>query len=326
MHDIDSTRLEASPEHNELEARQEFESYESSSGQEETFEVPMTESEEEALAAELLGVSNEAELEQFLGGLFRKVKSHLGGAAKFLAQNSGPLAAALKGIAAKALPFLGGALGTAIPIPGLGTAIGAAAGNAASKLLQSEMENMEVEEQEFEMARRYVRLASHAMRRAGRIPPRGNPSAVANFVLRNTFRRFRGRHGFRRPNYYRYRHNAPCPPCPLPEPCPACPTCAQPLPGPDAPSTDTTPPPTPTPPSGTTGEFEFEDANEFEVNDEFENSGEFEANHEFENSDEFENDSQGEGENYENDNEAYSAAAPRRGRWVRRGRRIILYL
>src|SRR5687768_13200453 len=128
MHDIDSTRLEASPDSHEQESHEEFESYESSNAQEESFEVPMTESEEEALAAELLGVSSEEELEQFLGGLFRKVRRHLGGAGKFLAQNSGPLAGALKGIAAKALPFLGGALGTAIPIPGLGTAIGAAAG------------------------------------------------------------------------------------------------------------------------------------------------------------------------------------------------------
>ena len=140
----------------------------------------MTEAEEEALAAELLGVSSELEMDQFLGGLFRKIKRSLGGAAKFLSQNAGPLAGALKGIAAKALPFLTGALGTAIPIPGVGTALGAALDQAASKLLQSELENMEFEEQEFEMSRRFVRLASQAIRQAGRIPPRGNPVLAAN--------------------------------------------------------------------------------------------------------------------------------------------------
>ena len=170
MHDIDSTRLETSPDYNE------YLEYQELNGQgEDSFEMPMTEADEEALAAELLGVSNELEMDQFLGGLFRKIKRGLGGAAKFLAQNAGPLSGALKGIAAKALPFLGGALGTAIPIPGVGTALGSALGNAASNMLQSELEQMEFEDQEFELSKRFVRLASQAMRQASRIPPRGNP-------------------------------------------------------------------------------------------------------------------------------------------------------
>jgi hypothetical protein len=315
MHDIDSTRLEAFPGY-EREDQQESESYNGEG--EEAFEMPMTEAEEEALAAELLGVSSEADLEQFLGGLFRKVKRSLGGAARFLAKNAGPLAGALKGIAGKALPFLGGALGTAIPIPGVGTALGAALGNAASGLLQSETENMEAEEQQFEMAKRYVRLASQAIRNAGRIPPR-NPSAAANLALRNAFQRFRGSGGYwQQPTYIRYRK---CPPCPPPEPCPACPTCSQPLPAADAPSADsasTQPgvnaPQTPS----TTAEAEFGDAGEFQY------AGESEANDEFANT-QFENADESEGENYETDNEAPSLGAPRSGQWVRRGRKIVLY-
>src|SRR5215813_13645823 len=103
MHDIDTTRLEASPSY-EQEDQHESESYNEEG--EQTFEMPITEAEEEALAAESLGVSSEADLEQFLGGLFRKLKKSLGGAAKFLAQNAAPLAGALKGIASKALPFV----------------------------------------------------------------------------------------------------------------------------------------------------------------------------------------------------------------------------
>jgi hypothetical protein len=62
MHDIDSTRLETSPDYNE------YLEYQELNGQgEDSFEMPMTEAEEEALAAELLGVSNELEMDQFLG-------------------------------------------------------------------------------------------------------------------------------------------------------------------------------------------------------------------------------------------------------------------
>jgi hypothetical protein len=317
MHDIDSTRLEASPDNQEYQEYQEFESH---NGQgEDSFEMPMTEAEEESLAAELLGVSSELEMDQFLGGLFRKLKRGLGGAAKFLSQNAGPLAGALKGIAAKALPFLGGALGTAIPIPGVGTAIGSKLGSVASNLLQSELENLEFEDQEFEMSRRFVQLASQAIRQAGRIPPRANPRAAAYFALRNALQRMRGAGGFRlQPIYHR------CPPCPPAEPCPACPTCAQALPASDsstqaitgatnggaAPGGDAGAGP------NASGEFEFEDGKEFE----FENTGEFEYAGQGERG--------GEGENYETDNEFLAASGGgggRSGRWVRRGRKIILY-
>jgi hypothetical protein len=314
MHDIDSTRLETSPDYNE------YLEYQELNGQgEDSFEMPMTEAEEEALAAELLGVSSELEMDQFLGGLFRKIKRGLGGAAKFLAQNAGPLSGALKGIAAKALPFLGGALGTAIPIPGIGTALGSALGNAASKMLQSELEQMEFEDQEFEMARRYVQLASQAMRQASRIPPRGNPYRAANFALRNALRRLR-RAGQLRPRpvyggYAPYASYAPPEPCP---PCPVCPTCAQALPAADTsqqplPTTDTSPQAGAAggtaasgagggePPSG---EFEFEDTGEFE----------------------FAGNGQREGEYYETDNEFFAAPGNgRSGRWVRRGRKVVLY-
>src|SRR6185295_13114402 len=117
MHDIDSTRLEAMPQYEEGESET-FELRESQESEgESSYEMPMSESEEEALAAELLGVASEQEMEQFLGGLFRTLKKRFGDAAQYLSQNAGPLATALKGIAAKSLPFLTGALGTAIPIP-----------------------------------------------------------------------------------------------------------------------------------------------------------------------------------------------------------------
>jgi hypothetical protein len=330
MHDINSTRLETSQGYNTYGEYQESEAYEGEAG----FEMPITETEEEALAAELLSVSSEEEMDQFLGGLFRKIKRGLSGAARFLNQNAGPLAGALKGLAGKALPFVGGALGTAIPIPGVGTALGSALGQAASNFLQSETESLEFDEQETEMARRYVRLASQAIRQASRIPPRGNPYRAANFALRTALRRLRaaGGGGFRpRPMYVGYGPYSPYPvsePCP---PCPVCPTCAQVLPTPDTsqqpqqplPTTDTSPqvgagggaatsaaaggePPS--------SEFAFEDTGEFGGVGEGEEEGEA--------------DGEGESEYYETDNEFLAApgtGAGRSGRWVRRGRKIILH-
>ena len=151
MHDIDTTRLEYEAASDAFEF--EFE------GTPE-FEAPLSEVEEMELAAELLTVSGEAELDQFLGGLFKKVAKGIGKIAK-------PLGGVLKGIAKKALPVVGGAVGSFIPIPGVGTAVGTALGTAASKVLEAELEGLSLEDQEFEVARRFVRLASTAARTRG---------------------------------------------------------------------------------------------------------------------------------------------------------------
>ena len=119
---------------------------------------PFSEAEEIALAAELLSVSNEAELEQFLGSLWsgiKKVGSAVGQAAK-------PFAGVLRAAAKTALPFVGGALGSFIPIPGVGTAVGSALGTALSQALELEFGELELEDREFEMARRFVRIAGTA--------------------------------------------------------------------------------------------------------------------------------------------------------------------
>ena len=117
-----------------------------------------SEAEEIALAAELLSVSSEAELEQFLGGLWKKVKKVAG----TVGQIAKPFSGILKAVAKKALPFVGGALGSLIPIPGVGTALGTALGKAVSSALEMEFEGMELEDREFEMARRFVRIAGSA--------------------------------------------------------------------------------------------------------------------------------------------------------------------
>lgn len=116
---------------------------------------PFSEAEETELAMELLSVSSEAELDQFLGKMFKGVWKGIKKVAK-------PLGGVLKAVAKKALPFVGGALGSFIPIPGVGTALGSALGGALSKALEVEFEGMEYEQQELEMARRFVRIAGSA--------------------------------------------------------------------------------------------------------------------------------------------------------------------
>ena len=114
---------------------------------------PLNEVEEMELAAELLSVSSEEELDQFLGKFFKRAWRGIKKVAR-------PLGGILKGIAKKALPFVGGALGSFIPIPGVGTALGTAIGGAASNLLEVDLEGMSPEDQEFELARRFVRLGT----------------------------------------------------------------------------------------------------------------------------------------------------------------------
>lgn len=140
-------------------------------------EAPFSEQEETELAMELLSVSSEAELEQFLGNVFKKAWKGIKKIAK-------PLGGALKGIAKAALPMVGGALGSFIPIPGVGTALGSALGSAVSKALEvelNEMGEMAQEDREFEMARRVVRIAGTAANLAA--DSDGSPHALRNALL-----------------------------------------------------------------------------------------------------------------------------------------------
>jgi hypothetical protein len=101
----------------------------------------------------------------------------------FAAKNVLPvLGPALKQIAKTALPIAGGALGSLIPIPGVGTALGSALGGAVANALEMEVVGLNREDADVERARRFVRLAASAIREAaialGSAPPerRGRPS------------------------------------------------------------------------------------------------------------------------------------------------------
>ena len=76
----------------------------------------------------------------------------------------------LKSVAKKALPVVGGALGSMVA-PGIGTALGSKLGSMASGLFEVELEGMPAEAAEFEVARRYVNLAAGAARAAALARP-----------------------------------------------------------------------------------------------------------------------------------------------------------
>ena len=124
------------------------------------------EEEELQLAMELLEVASEEELEQFLGNVFKSVWKGVKKVGSSIAKVAKPLGGALKAVAKTALPFVGGALGSMIPIPGVGTALGSALGRAASDALELEMESDAPADRELELARRFVRIAGQAARLA----------------------------------------------------------------------------------------------------------------------------------------------------------------
>jgi uncharacterized protein (DUF697 family) len=111
------------------------------------------------LANQFLEVQSEEELEQFLGDLVKTVAKGVGGFIKSPVGKA--LGGALKSVAKAALPAAGAALGSFIA-PGVGTAIGGQLGSAASNLFELELEGMDREQAEFEVAKKYVRFASDA--------------------------------------------------------------------------------------------------------------------------------------------------------------------
>jgi uncharacterized protein (DUF697 family) len=187
MHDIDRTLMEYEGDYEaEYEDEYEFEDeYEDESEYEaygHDMESVFDESEEMELASELLTVADDEELEYFLGSLIKKAGRKIG---KFVKSKAGrALGKVLKGVVKKALPIAGGALGTFIGGPA-GGAIGSKLAGAAGKIFGLELEGLSPEDQEFEVARRVVRLAGNAAKKAAGAPLTANPAAVAKAAVAN---------------------------------------------------------------------------------------------------------------------------------------------
>jgi uncharacterized protein (DUF697 family) len=140
----------------------------------------------DALAAQLLEITDEAELDEFIGKLISRAAR---GVSRFARSSTGrALGGVLKGVARKALPIVGGAIGSFVA-PGVGTALGSKLGSMASRLFEVDLETMGEQEAEFEVARRYVRLATSATNQAARAPRSASPQVVAQQAVVNAARR-----------------------------------------------------------------------------------------------------------------------------------------
>ena len=189
MHDLDRTQSYESEFEPEMYQQYEEEGqyYEGSEGEEGEYgqyEFGQYEFEPEAfdeveemeLAANLLEITDEAELDQFIGKIFK-------GVGKFFKGGIGrKLGGLLKGVAKTALPAVGGALGSFVA-PGVGTALGAKLGSAAGGLFGLEMEGLSPQDQEYEVARRFVRFARSAATKAKQLQQTFPPDSAARKAL-----------------------------------------------------------------------------------------------------------------------------------------------
>jgi hypothetical protein len=76
----------------------------------------------------------------------------------------------------------GAALGSFVA-PGIGTVIGRQLGSAATKLFELESEGMTLEQEQFEVARRVVRLTAASAKNAATAPPSAPPRQVATQAI-----------------------------------------------------------------------------------------------------------------------------------------------
>ena len=137
-------------------------------------ESPFSEAEEMELAVEMLGVTSEAEMEQFLGNLFKKAWQGI----KTIGSK------VLRPLVKTVLPIAATAAGTFFGGPG-GGAIAGKLGSLVSQALEAEAAGVSPQDRDLEKCRQFVRMAATAARAAALAPPGANPVAVVQRVLAN---------------------------------------------------------------------------------------------------------------------------------------------
>jgi hypothetical protein len=135
----------------------------------------LTEEDQMDLAAELMEMESEEDFENFLGDLISK---GVGAAGKFIDSPTGQaLGGVLKDAAKQLLPVAGQAVGTYFGGP-TGGQVGGALGSAASNLFEAE-----TEEQEWEAANTFIRVAVDTINHAAQAHPGAHPHVVARNAL-----------------------------------------------------------------------------------------------------------------------------------------------
>jgi hypothetical protein len=181
MHDIDRTQLETSDqfEADSFEFQEEAES-----------EAPFDEVEETELANELMEITDEAELDQFLGKLIRRAGQAVGRAVRSPVGRA--VGGYLKGALKSSLPNFGGVLGVIAPALGGFSSAAVPSGNgarsfgdpAAADAGMGEPDGSEpAGDQEFEVARDLVRMAGSAVSNALQSPQAGGLQDLARSAV-----------------------------------------------------------------------------------------------------------------------------------------------
>lgn len=181
MHDIDQNLMETTLSEYETTNESGFNQFENeydiSENQE--GESALSEADELELASELMGVSSEAELDQFFGSL----KNVLGKVGKVVTGPVGKsIGTMLKGIAKQALPTIGKMAGTYFGGPA-GGAIGSQLGSYAGKMFEMEFEGLTPEDRDFEVAKRFSKFAAHAIMNAASAPRNAAPHKIAKNAI-----------------------------------------------------------------------------------------------------------------------------------------------
>lgn len=174
MHDLDRTLNEFNAQHDEygFEAR-------GSAFAEEYLDESLAEEETMSLASELLAVSNEAELDHFLGKLIRKAGQAVGKFAKSSAGHA--LGGILKSAAKTALPMVANAI-----VPGVGGAVT----NLAMDAFGLEAEGLSEEDAEWESAKRFVQFADFAAKKVAQAHPNLPPVESAKKAALSAAKKF----------------------------------------------------------------------------------------------------------------------------------------
>jgi hypothetical protein len=141
----------------------------------------LSEAEVMELSEQLLDVTNEAELDKFLGDLLTGAVSKLAGAVGLPPGVANQVGGFLKGAAKAALPLAGQAVGAYFGGP-LGAQVGRGAASAAGNILGFEAE-LNAEDHEFEGAKSFVRMAADAVKTAATAPPDIDPSVIAGTAV-----------------------------------------------------------------------------------------------------------------------------------------------
>jgi len=189
MHDIDRTASEFGMGSGEFQTGETPFGYETfpEMGFSGEMSSPFNEVQETEMAAELLSLNNEAELNYFLGDLIKKAGGAVG---SIVSSPTGQaLGGLLKTAVKKALPIVGGAIGGYFGGPS-GASAGSTIGSAAGNLFGPELETFGPGDRDFEMAKRFVRFGGAATKSAVKASKHVHPHTAAKKAVSDAARQF----------------------------------------------------------------------------------------------------------------------------------------